>query len=309
MDPRAAAEELQDALRKLESESIADKAVIRERVLSLVSASKAIRALSRYHLEPVTTARSARARILAYLLLFVKEPISADELAVVSGIKEYGRRIRELRVEHGYRISTGLSRDDLRPDQYVLEDSTPDQDEAKKWKVANTIRRQGGSGESRALALLKHYVGKPLRGDELAYVAKISSWRRRTGQLRTEKGWRLVTRFTGRPDLNNSEYALESLEQLPPHDRSIEDEVYSDVLRRDANSCQRCSWNVQQRVEGDRKQFIEVHHVEHHMHGGTNNKENLVTLCNVCHDLVHKEKVLGAEFWHWLKKKDQRNLN
>lgn len=45
---------------------------------------------------------------------------------------------------------------------------------------------------------------------------------------------------------------------------------------------------------------MELHHVEHHRDGGTNNRENLVTLCNVCHDVVHKKKVAGNEFWNWL---------
>lgn len=58
---------------------------------------------------------------------------------------------------------------------------------------------------------------------------------------------------------------------------------------------------LKNRVSGDPKQFIEVHHVEHHKDGGTNNKENLLTLCNVCHDVVHKKKESGDKFWSWLQ--------
>lgn len=249
VDPEKIAESIQRELGNLSSEQASDKAVIRERVRSLVNIAKGTRLLSRYHLQSVTTSKAARARILAYLKMFVKEPVTADELAVVSGIKEYGRRIRELRVEHGYKIYTGLSKDNLRADEYVLEEVTPNEEEANKWRVANSIRRKEGSGESRVLALLTHYVGKPLKGDELDYVAKIRSWRRRTGELRTERGWRVATRLTGRPDLSSSEYVLESLEQLPAHDRKIEDEVYSDVLKRDQFSCRRCAWNFEESRE------------------------------------------------------------
>lgn len=301
--PKEISKRIEEELAKLACDPTSDKHLLKERVQSLILLSKATRQLSRYHLQSVTTAKAAKDRMLAYLKLFVKEKVTADELSVVAGIRAFPRRIRELRVEHGYKISTGLSKDTLRPDEYVLEDLTPDEEEAKKWRVANTIRRQKGSGESRVLALLKHYVGKPLKGDELYYVAKISSWRRRTGQLRTERGWRVATRQTGREDLSTSEYVLENLDQLPPHDRKIDEEVYSEVLERDHHSCRRCSWNLTKRVSGDPKQFIELHHVEHHQQGGTNNKENLITLCNVCHDVAHKRKVTGEDFWNWLEKK------
>lgn len=302
-DPKEISQRIKEELAKLADEPSTDKDVIKERVKSLVALSKATRQLSRYHLQSVTTAKAGKDRILAYMRLFVTETVTGEELAVVAGIRAFPRRIRELRVEDGYKISTGLSKDTLKPDEYVLEDLKPDEEEAKKWQVANTIRRQTGSGESRVLALLKYYVGKPLKGDELYYVAKISSWRRRTGQLRTERGWRVATRQTGREDLSTSEYVLESLDQLPAHDRKIEDEVYSEVLERDSHSCQRCSWNLTKRVSGDPKQFIELHHIEHHMQGGTNNKENLTTLCNVCHDVAHKKNVTGSEFWAWLDRK------
>ena len=46
----------------------------------------------------------ARARILAYLLDHVGEDVSGDQLAAVSGIQAWARRVRELRVEQGYDI-------------------------------------------------------------------------------------------------------------------------------------------------------------------------------------------------------------
>ncbi len=52
---------------------------------------------------------SARARILAYMQKYVGVILSGDELMVVAGISEYARRVRELRVEYGWRILTGMT--------------------------------------------------------------------------------------------------------------------------------------------------------------------------------------------------------
>ncbi len=276
---------------------------LRARVQIAVEINRGVRDLIRTSLSELITATSGKMRILQYLQLFPTAAIDSDELAVISGIQEFARRVRELRVEHGYRIASGLSRDDLRPDQYVLEESAPNEAEADKWRKANAIRQRSGSAESRILALLQEYVGQVVRGDEIAYVAKIPSWRRRSGQLRTERGWRVATRFTGRPDLGNSEYILESLDQLPTHDREIPDDVYAAVLERDGRRCRRagCGWDGLQRISGDPRQFLELHHIEHHAQGGQQNPENLITLCNVCHDSVHRAGVSGNSFFDWIQ--------
>jgi hypothetical protein len=48
---------------------------------------------------------SAKAAILLYLQIFVNEPVTTQELEIISGISEYARRIRELTSE-GYNIKT-----------------------------------------------------------------------------------------------------------------------------------------------------------------------------------------------------------
>jgi 5-methylcytosine-specific restriction endonuclease McrA len=55
---------------------------------------------------------------------------------------------------------------------------------------------------------------------------------------------------------------------------------------------------------------LELHHVKHHATGGDNSVENLITLCNVCHDVTHKKgaawsKLICKQFslfrhWHLL---------
>src|SRR5690348_11523938 len=76
-------------------------------------------------------ANDARERIRLYMVQHVAVVLDAKELEVVSGIAEYGRRIRELRVQDGYRIVSGSSNDPdsglaLKPTQYVLTRPEPD---------------------------------------------------------------------------------------------------------------------------------------------------------------------------------------
>ena len=82
----------------------------REKVLVLVELTLSVKSLG-IHTNPEAARVGARERIRLYLTQHVGVVISASELEVVSGISEYGRRIRELRVEDGYKIVTGASSD------------------------------------------------------------------------------------------------------------------------------------------------------------------------------------------------------
>ncbi|MCI5137222.1 MAG: hypothetical protein D3922_02130 [Candidatus Electrothrix sp. AR1] len=73
---------------------------IRQKVLSLIPCYHQLRDLGK-SLIPPAEARSARERILHYFLKYQGVIISGDELLVVSGIQEYARRIRELRIQFG----------------------------------------------------------------------------------------------------------------------------------------------------------------------------------------------------------------
>lgn len=61
---------------------------------------------------PAARGKGGKARILFYLKAHVGEWVYGDELAAVSGIGEWARRVRELRVEEGYDIEeeSGLYR-------------------------------------------------------------------------------------------------------------------------------------------------------------------------------------------------------
>ncbi|MEB2846805.1 HNH endonuclease [Endobacterium cereale] len=310
-----------DILAELQSlledfSEVLDRPDIRERVQALVPSVDKLRALG-VSLMPEHVNAGARDRILAYFRKYPRTVIDGDELMVVSGIGEWARRVRELRVEFGWRINSGttykemaadLAKDgetealaslatdldfdplEMRPDQYVLTSDAHDRDAAYRWRVLNSIRKSKESVRDKILSYLKHNVGKPVLGEELRYLSPSSEWARRVRELRTEYGWAVASRMTGRPDLDVGVYVLEHERQARLNDRKIPDPVRVNVLRRDNYRCCVCDWSYSDRQPHDPRQFLELHHLEHHAKGGANVEKNLITLCNVHHDEVHRDK-------------------
>lgn len=247
---------------------------------------------------------SARERILNYLKLHVGQVVDGTELATVAGISEYARRIRELRKEHGWRVISGAPKQDeleedestglpkMKPDQYILLDANPDPDAAEKWQLANSIRKGPGSIRDKILKYLRANVGRPVDKEELRYVAQGSEWARRVRELRTEYGWAVMTRNTGRPDLGVGMYVLEHQRQAEPHDRHIPEKESQIAYERANYTCEECGWN-QSKWRKETPRFLELHHIVHHAKGGTNTADNLRCLCNVCHDELHKRERLA----------------
>lgn len=298
---------------------------LREQVRALIPAVHVLRDLGT-SLLPQEVGASARDRILYYLRRYSFTIVAGDELAVVAGISEYARRIRELRVQRGWPIYSGSTVNDMlkdessielgdlfgpklsneaiqsmKSDDYVLV-GEQDRDAAHRWILANEIRKLKVSMRDRLLRYLQANVGKPVTGEELRYVAgEAQSWPRRTRELRTEEGWPLVTRNSGRPDLPGGMYLLEADRQSPPHDRRIPDVVRVAVLERDDFQCRCCGWSPSRQQIGDRRTLLELHHIEHHAEGGDNDADNLITLCDVHHDEVHRRKLNGkAAFDNWV---------
>lgn len=299
---------------------------LRDQVQALVPAVYLLRDLGS-SLIPKDDAASARERILYYLRRYQFTIIAGDELAVVSGISEYARRVRELRVEYGWPIYSGVTAkqmleeettdgteelfglqvaaDEIQAmsaDDYILI-GEQDRDAAHRWNLANDIRKLDTSIRDRLLEYLRANVGQPVTGEELRYVARgAQSWPRRTRELRTEEGWPVVTRNSGRPDLPVGIYVLEADRQSAPHDRNIPDSVRVEVLERDNFECRCCGWKPADRKAKDPRTLLELHHIEHHAEGGSNEPDNLITLCNVHHDEVHRKKLNGeSDFFQWLE--------
>lgn len=72
------------------------------------------------------SANGARAKLRAHFLKNIGRVMSKDELRKIAGnTSEWGRRIRELRTEEGYQILTHNDRSNLKPGDYLLENSKP----------------------------------------------------------------------------------------------------------------------------------------------------------------------------------------
>ena len=271
---------------------------LRDKVLQLVAIFQTTRKLNVAVLKTDgIDVRAAGERIKLYCVRHVGVALDAIELEVVSGISDYGRRIRELRVQDGYKILTGASNDpeagiELKPSQYLLIREEPGLTAARRWHIANRIRKETALGsQGRVLKYLQANVGQIVTTEELIYVGQASESPRRARELRTEQGYAVATRFTGRPDLRPGEYVLESEQRTAePHDRHIPAKVAEEAFLRDNSMCRICGWKHSQWTRQDPR-FLELHHFEAHQSGGRNVTANLIVLCNKCHDDVHAHRV------------------
>ena len=282
---------------------------LRRKVCALVPAFHRLRDLG-CSLMPNEEASSARDRIIAYFRKFPGVVLSGDELMVVSGIGEWARRLRELRVEMGWSIASGVTLKDtldeideeerpaflkdlgitsIKPDQYILLKPDQDRDAAHRWNIANQIRKKKSlSIRDKILEFFKANIGKEITNEELRYVSgNKSEWARRVRELRTEEGWSVVTKTTGRPDLPVGVYVLIDDRQQPPHDRHIPDGERAAALKRDKYTCQDCGWNQGQWNSADPR-HLELHHLKSHVEKGENIAANLLVVCNRCHDERHR---------------------
>ena len=106
--PNGASEELRGQLVELLT-NFADELrndELREKVRALIPAFHLLRDLGS-SLLPMPAKAAARDRIREYLLKYPFQVIDGDELMVVSGIGEWARRLRELRVQFGWWIYSG----------------------------------------------------------------------------------------------------------------------------------------------------------------------------------------------------------
>ena len=231
--------------------------------------------------------------ILSHLQDHVGQWLDGEELAVVSGIGEWARRVRELRVEQGYDIVEHEGK-------YLLKDAEPNAELAARWQQMNRIRRMSGGAPSRIKAFLKVFVGEVVTRDDIDYVAKIKEGSRRARELRDELGWPLESYFED-PLLKPGEYRLVSFDDddlMDPRQRLYGEKLRARIFERDEFTCQNCGQNrVKAEAAGDRRFYLEVHHrnaladqLDALPPEQLNDESNLVTYCHRCH---HRET---AEF-------------
>jgi biotin operon repressor len=228
-----------------------------------------------------------KAQILAYLKHRVGQPVYGDELAAASGIGEWARRVRELRVQDGYDIT------ELGNSIYQLNSPIPDLPRAKQWHTANEIRRRLGSARSRIEAFLEANVGDVVTRDQIDYVAGIKEGSRRIREVRDEAGWPINSHID-EEGLDPGEYRLLSTAPADRRDasqREYPEDLRQRVFERDHYTCQVCGRNREKALAaGGTRFYLEVHHkvamaddvaslpvAERH------DIDNLVTLCHSDH--------------------------
>lgn len=183
--PRNIPEELRQSLVDLLTNFAEElkKDDLRQKVVTLVPAFHTLRDLGS-SLIPKSEASSARDRIIAYLKQYPGIIIDGDELMVVSGISEWARRVRELRVQFGWWIYSGVTfkqmaqnPDDaeafkamgidpslIKPDQYVLMNMAQDLEAAYRWNVLNEIRKKKIAVKEKIIEYLRKNVRQTSTG-------------------------------------------------------------------------------------------------------------------------------------------------
>jgi hypothetical protein len=225
-----------------------------------------------------------------YMLNHIGEPIENYQLAGAACALEWARRIRQLDVEHGWRITTGGSGvGGLAGGQYRLESDIPEHTRAARWAQLNSIRRMPGGAPNRILVLLQTLHPEPVTRSDLDYVAKIQSRDRRVRYLE-EEGWD-ISGHDDDPSLPEGTYRLNSLTKGPPRSREAIKER-TKILKAANYTCEQCG---AQPEKGHKPVHLQIHHRVFVREGGTNVEENLQVLCRACHAGVHALSESGVE--------------
>jgi hypothetical protein len=287
--PTAEAGRLRIVAERLKAlaDDVEREAGVREEVDGVVAELRAIQNRVYGRRRRARSGMGGKPVILAYLLERVGEVVYGDELAAITGIGEWPRRVRELRVQDGYPI------EELGSSRYRLESTEPDFTKASGWALENAIRRRTGSGSSRIAAFFEANVGTVVTRKQIDYVSKIGSAARRVRELRDERGWPINSHIDDSA-LRPGEYRLTSLEPedlLDPRQRSYGEDLRREVFERDDFTCLRCGRNrAAAEAAGDTRFYLEVHHRiaiadedETLSEAELNDLDNLETLCHGCH--------------------------
>jgi hypothetical protein len=179
--------------------------------------------------------QGASKNILDYLLGHLGEWVYGDELAAVSGIREWARRVRELRVEAGYEIEESKGR-------YRLTCRDPNLMRRDRWRFVSELRDAGGTPEERVRNLFEHLVGQIVTIDEVDRVARGRHGARLVRHLRSRERWPIESEADSLV-LESGEYRLASIHDaylLPESQSLFSEDLRRQVFRRDSYRCWDC---------------------------------------------------------------------
>ena len=146
----------------------------------------------------------------------------------------------------------------------------------RKFGKSLISQKSVNSAHDRIIHYLKKYKHKIISGNEIMVVAGIQDYPRRIRELRVQFGWSIIS--------GNTAQAMADEDDL-----CIADAVKRAVFRRDKRKCQKCGWSHNEWDRSDPR-HLELHHIKHHAKGGDNSQENLLTVCTICHDKIHKAR-------------------
>jgi hypothetical protein len=196
--------------------------------------------------------------LLTYMRERLGQWIYADELAAVSGVDAWTRRLRQLRVESGYDIEE-------HDGQYRLRALAPDPERRERWQTVTRLRDMKVGAEERAHALFQHLVNQVITVDELNRVAHNKDGARLARSLRSSDGWPIET-VGDAPDLGSGEFRLASLDdrdRLPSTQKLFSEDVRASVFARDGYRCWDCHTDRRDAAgAGEAPFFLLVRHVD-----------------------------------------------
>lgn len=70
--------------------------------------------------------------------------------------------------------------------------------------------------------------------------------------------------------------------KIPENMLDVSSRTASKILKRLNIGCSLCGWNLGS---------LDIHHIKHRKHGGTNEHSNLTIVCPNCHRLAHEGKI------------------
>ncbi|OBI30472.1 hypothetical protein A5709_25510 [Mycobacterium sp. E1386] len=177
----------------------------------------------------------ARGLILKYLLDHLGEFVYGDELAAISGIGEWARRVRELRVEEGYDIEEEAGR-------YRLRSRDPDLKSRERWRTVTALRDAPGEAIDRVRLLFGELPAQVVNVEELDRVAHSKDGVRLARELR-ENELLPVECSADAPDLQAGQYRLASIYERDHLDSSqslFPEDTRRQVFSRDRYTCWAC---------------------------------------------------------------------
>ena len=134
------------------------------------------------------------------------------------------------------------------------------------YRKARFLNRKNSTKLERLPPSVKHIIHAHLREKKIVEsILPISHWIVETASFDIHK----ITN----PDIKNEDYQNGRQKDFY--------NLKAYILSRDGYICQQCNGKI-------KNEILHVHHIVFRSHGGTNSPDNLVVLCENCHDKIHK---------------------